>query len=305
MPPVAAVLLILSAAVHAGWNLISKRYHPTLAFFLAANNFGLLLVLLAASPYWDRVTMIPAFVWICGIGSGFFLTVYMAGLAAAYQTGDMSVAYPLIRALPVLLITAVTMIFSLGKPVGGVFVAGAVLVVIGCMLLPMQTRYHFNPRNYLSMSCLMAVVAAIGCSGYTVVDHEAMRYLSRLPEPPFSPLEATLLYICLEAVSGSFWMTIFVLASARERGYFREVMSRHQASAAFTGFGIYLTYGLVLLAMNFVSNVSYVAAFRQLSIPLGAVLGIVILREPPYRIKIFGILAVFAGLVLVGLFEPQ
>jgi uncharacterized membrane protein len=57
------------------------------------------------------------------------------------------------------------------------------------------------------------------------------------------------------------------------------------------------------LAINFVSNVSYVAAFRQLSIPLGAAFGMVILKEPPCRIKIFGILAVFVGLVLVGLFE--
>ena len=33
-------------------------------------------------------------------------------------------------------------------------------------------------------------------------------------------------------------------------------------------------YGLVLAAMAYVPNVSYVAAFRQMSIPLGAILGV-------------------------------
>jgi len=303
MSAVAAALLILSAIIHAGWNLISKRDHPTLAFFFVANNFGVLFILPVLLPYWGRVMIIPPFVWLCVICSGFFLAVYFIGLAGAYRTGDMSVAYPLARALPVIIIMAVTLILDLGKPVGGGFVVGAILVVIGCIMLPMRTGYHFKLRNYIDISCLMAVVAAAGSSGYTIMDHEALRYLRSLPETPFSPMAATLIYMCLEAISSSFWMAIFVLISARERRYFQEVIAQYKTSAAVTGISIYLTWGLVLLAMNYVSNVSYVAAFRQLSIPLGAAFGMVILREPPYRIKIFGILVVFAGLVLVGLFE--
>ena len=72
-------------------------------------------------------------------------------------------------------------------------------------------------------------------------------------------------------------------------------------AAAITGIGIYLTYGLVLASMNYVTNVSYVAAFRQLSIPLGALMGIIFLKEPAYRVKIFGVVSIFAGLVMVGL----
>ena len=40
------------------------------------------------------------------------------------------------------------------------------------------------------------------------------------------------------------------------------------------------TYGLVLASMAHVTNVSYAAAFRQLSIPLGAFLGIWLQKEP-------------------------
>ena len=60
------------------------------------------------------------------------------------------------------------------------------------------------------------------------------------------------------------------------------------------------TYGLVLASMAYVTNVSYVAAFRQLSIPIGAVLGLTIQREPRYLPKIIGIVIVSVGLILVG-----
>jgi uncharacterized membrane protein len=53
--------------------------------------------------------------------------------------------------------------------------------------------------------------------------------------------------------------------------------------------------------MNYVTNVSYVAAFRQISIPLGAVLGMVFFNEPRFKPKIIGITVIFAGLILVGI----
>jgi uncharacterized membrane protein len=52
--------------------------------------------------------------------------------------------------------------------------------------------------------------------------------------------------------------------------------------------------------MNYVSNVSYVAAFRQLSIPIGAILGMALLKESRYLPKTIGITAIFIGLILVG-----
>jgi uncharacterized membrane protein len=71
--------------------------------------------------------------------------------------------------------------------------------------------------------------------------------------------------------------------------------------AAAAGVTIYFTYSLVLVAFAFARNVSYVVAFRQLSIPLGAALGIVLLHEPAYRPKLVGSAVIFVGLVLVGL----
>ena len=56
-------------------------------------------------------------------------------------------------------------------------------------------------------------------------------------------------------------------------------------------------YVLVLLAMHFVTNVSYVQAFRQMSLPLGAFLGIVFLKEKTSGPKLVGLALIVGGLV--------
>ena len=45
---------------------------------------------------------------------------------------------------------------------------------------------------------------------------------------------------------------------------------------------------------------SYIVAFRQLSVPIGAAVGVLVLREPLHRPKIIGIAVVTIGLVLVA-----
>ncbi len=71
--------------------------------------------------------------------------------------------------------------------------------------------------------------------------------------------------------------------------------------AMITGLLIMGTYGLVLTAMAYASNVSYIAAFRQLSIPLGAILGILVQKEPSYPTKLASVGIIFTGLILIAL----
>jgi drug/metabolite transporter (DMT)-like permease len=189
--------------------------------------------------------------------------------------------------------------------VGLLYLLGGLLVFIliaaGCMVLPMKSFGEFQPRAYQNLCCFLAILSALGVTGYTIVDDEALRQLRQLPGTPFSPIEGTLIYMVLEGISCSIWQAIFVLCDPRERKNIPAVFKTGRSAAAITGIGIYLTYGLVLASMNYVVNVSYVAAFRQLSIPLGAVFGMTLLKEPRYLPKIAGIAAIFIGLVLAGI----
>ena len=49
------------------------------------------------------------------------------------------------------------------------------------------------------------------------------------------------------------------------------------------------------------ATVRYVVAFRQLSIPIGVLLGILLLREPAYRPKLVATVVMVAGLLLTAL----
>ena len=147
----------------------------------------------------------------------------------------------------------------------------------------------------------MAILAAVGIAGYTVTDDAALRTLREIPGKPWDPVDATLVYMVLEGISCSIWQVLIVAFDSRERKSLIEVLRDFKGAATVTGIGIYLTYGLVLGSMNYVTNVSYVAAFRQLSIPLGALFGMVLLNEPRYVPKIIGVVTIFLGLTLVGI----
>ena len=245
--------------------------------------------------------MISTPVWLFMVTSGFFLAAYLATLAGAYRAGDISIAYPLIRSLPVIFVFIATLILGKGHQVSGLLIAGIILIAAGCMVLPMKSFGDFHFKAYQNLCCFLALLSALAVAGYTIVDDEALRQLRNIPGMPFSPIEGTLVYMVLEGISCSAWQGIFVLCNTRERNNIRAVFKTGKSAAVITGIGIYLTWGLVLASLNYVENVSYVAAFRQLSIPLGAIFGMTLLKEPRYLPKKIGIAAIFIGLVFAGI----
>ena len=301
MTTIAIVLLIISAFTHAGWNFISKKEHPTPAFYLVANIIGVICILPILFYYTHFLHFVPASVWLIVVISGFFLASYMGALAGAYRAGDISIAYPLTRSLPVILVFLLTLMMNTDQPTGGWFLVGIILVVAGCITLPLKAFGDFHFSNYNNLCCLLAVLAALGVTGYTVADDMALRFLRELPGKPMTPVEGTLLYMALEGISSSIWQALFVVGSRKERRGISIILKSYKGPAALTGIGIYFTYGIVLVSMNYVSNISYVAAFRQLSIPLGAILGMALLKETRYLPKLIGIAAIFFGLVLAGI----
>lgn len=300
MSSTAVVLLVISAFIHAGWNLLGKRQHPTAALFLIANAVGTAFILPVLFYTWEMLALIPQSVWIRATVAGFFYFVLCAALAGAYRAGDMSLAYPLALSSPVIFVTVVTMVLGKGRPMSGWSLIGIVIVAVGCFVLPMSRFREFRLQNYLNACCLLALLSAVGTSGFTIADYEALHILRELPGKPFGPVDGPLTYVIFESVIGSLWLGALVLFNGRERKSFVNILRVSKASAALMGIGMYLGYGLVLVSMQYVTNVSYVAAFRQLSIPLGAMLGIVLLREPRYPPKLVGVVAVYGGLVLVG-----
>ena len=83
-----------------------------------------------------------------------------------------------------------------------------------------------------------------------------------------------------ETASTALILGLYVGFSPAERRAFWEIRHNSWPYAAVTGIIIMFTYGLVLVAMAYVTQISYLAAFRELSIPIGALLGITLQKEP-------------------------
>lgn len=300
MSTTAVVLILLSAVLHAGWNLLSKSERPTAGFFFFANLCGCLALTPVLLLYGPALAYVPPSVWwMLGI-TGFFQALYFAALAGAYRHGDISLAYPLARSSPVLVVMAVAFLLGRGDQVSAQAVVGIVLVVAGSLVLPMRRFADMRLAHYLNPSCLLGLLAAVGTAGYSIIDDEALRHLRSLPAIKLEAPQIALLYALFEGISSCFWLGWAVGSSRVRRAAFVQVAHSRKKAAALAGVGMYITYPLVLIAMAYADNVSYVAAFRQVSIPLGVALGVLVLGEPRHRPKFLGTAVIFAGLVLVG-----
>jgi len=295
----AIIIVIISAFIHALWNLVGKRESPSPGFFLQATVLGCLCLVPVVFVHLGVVRVFPGRVWWLLVGTGLCQAAYYTGLAGAYRCGHLSVAYPLARSLPVIMVAVVSALLGHGKQFGGAVIVGFGLIVVGGMVLPIDRLSEWKLRDYLHASTLFALLAAAGTTGYSIIDDAALRLLRANPNVHVGRAWLTLVYTLLEGLSSTVWLAVMMRVM---RGINGSAKPRHYklSSVAFAGIGIYLAYSLVLLAMTFATNVSYIVAFRQLSIPIGAALGMTVLREPRDPAKLLGIAIMLAGLLMVA-----
>lgn len=225
----------------------------------------------------------------------------MWGLAGAYKHGAMSIAYPLLRAAPVLFIALTTYFWDPAAILTIPALIGIALVSIGCLLIPMSSLRGIRIAEFFNLSCLFALIGAIGTVGYTLVDDKALTILRDLDVLQLTVIEISLLYLFLETLSCSLWLTLMATPRQQHRRDVVEIMRQHLPKAILTGLSMTVTYAIVLVSMAYVDNVSYVIVFRQLSIPIAVVLGIIFLNEGRNLPKFLGTLGIFLGIALFSI----
>lgn len=298
----AIILILVSAFMHAGWNLLGKHSVPDLAFFFLANLFGSLILLLPVSIYFhDLWQYFDAHTLWYGCVSGLFLGAYYWGLALAYRVGDLSIIYPLARSFPIILVTLFMIQSGYTDLINTAFISGAVLIVCGSMVLPMRHFRDLKRSNYLNQATWFAFIAAFGTAGYSIVDGRAINGLKILIHSPQQIIGVTLIYAFIQVIFASFWMGFVLMYNRRTRQSVINMWRSKFMAFIFTGTGIHATYSLVLISMSMVDNVSYVVAFRQVSIPIGVIFGIYFFKEARSLPKILGVIAMFTGVTLVSL----
>ena len=301
MTTTALILVLASAAMHATWNFLSKRSLPTGAFFWWANLAGLALLSPMLVRHAELIPRLDPTRWGLVALTGVFLAVYYASLASSYRNDDMSLVYPLARSSPVIVILASTILFGRGGELGAGCIVGSILVVAGCVLVPLDGWRRLKWSSYACPACGLAIVAAFGTAGYSIVDDIALRELRTLDGSTVSALETTLFYAALQAASCALALGVWIAVRREGRRDALRIWREQRRTALATGVAITATYSLVLLAMTSARDVSYVVAFRQASIPIGVALGAILLKEKLYLPRVVGVTTILAGLTLVAL----
>lgn len=297
MTPVALALIAASVLLHALWHFISKKNNPHLSFFLPVSLTVLVMCLpmLAFAGAWPWA-LPPRILW-CALGGGFCGVFCDLGLSYAYRFSEISLAYPMARALPVLFTAFVTWMCGIGKTLSPAALAGMGVIFAGCILLPQAGHGRIRLKTYWNKGVIGIFAAALGTTGYTVFDGMGVQAtFAHLPEAgSILPAGA---YSCLRETALFAIMLLTSLATERKLP-FREIFGNREAYLAGVSAG--LAYLLVLIAMNHVTNISYVQAFRQLSLPVGVLFGVVFLKERVGLAKAFALALIFGGLAAVYL----
>lgn len=226
--------------------------------------------------------------------SGISQMVYLVGLIVAYKHADVGVVYPIARALPVMMVGAISV--ALGHELSSQQWFGFLLITLGCMLVPLTNFRQMTLGSYLNVGVFWALIAAIGTTGYSVVDKEALSLLTRQASEILNDQYSAIFYLGVQ-----FWaIGIPALVWCLVTGKPDEIKTAWQIrkTASMAGVMMASTYGLVLFAMTMTDNVSLVVALRQISIVFGLFMGIWFLSEKWYLTRGLGVTSIVAGIIL-------
>jgi len=283
MPTDVLLILLLSAILHAGWNLILKTSRHKLAFNVYMHGSAITIF----SAWWiARYGAIPlptGTVLLFTLGGGFFFSLYHLSLTAAYERIDVSLAYPLTTTGP-LYIPLWAYIF-LGERLSPVGLAGIFIVTLGAYILQVQelswTGLALPLRNIRLPGVLLALSAGVFYSVGAIVDKRGV-----------TVVDVFLYTYYLDIVLFLFLLANVVLTTSRV--HFLEEVRNHWARGLLAGlvlFASFITYRIGLQ----LAKVSYATSVRQASAIIGVLGGILLFRERFGRPRLVG-----ASLIALG-----
>jgi len=272
--------VLLAALCHAGWNaLIKVGLDPLTTTTLIAIGSG--IVALVCLP----VAGVPAqAAWPWLIASVVIHLFYFAALIESYRTGDLGQVYPIARGAAPLMTAGVATVF-VGEPLSALGWSGIVALVAGVMLLSLRGGREFARIDRRAVGFALATALTI-CT-YSVVDGVGAR-------ASLNP-QAYVLWLL-------FGNAFLLVPYARWRGgpglipAMRGFWRRGLVGGALQVF----SYGTVLWAMT-LAPIAIVATLRETSVLFGALIAVVVLKEPLRAVRIGAAVLIVAGLVLIRL----
>jgi drug/metabolite transporter (DMT)-like permease len=288
----AVILVLLSTALHASWNLLAHFRRADRALFIRAN---LITGLVGLGPVlWAEFSghaPFPPAVWGLLALTGIFQALYFLGLTRGYGSGDFTVVYPVARALPVLILALVDV--ARGRMPSSLGWLGIALVVLACLASPLESLRHIHRDRYLNHTGFWILITALGGAGYSTVDKIAAEMLA--PGPAIAAR-----YGVMEALFTVPYLWLLLRFGGGSRSLPEKPGLSQWGTAALAAAFIFTAYWLILWAYQLSPYASYVVALRQFSIVLGVVAAMLLFREPAPRLRISAAVVIAAGVACIA-----
>ncbi|MHB1843640.1 MAG: EamA family transporter [Deltaproteobacteria bacterium] len=273
-------LMLLSAALHAGWNFALRRHGDAQAATLLV-VMGSLACALCAWPLLPSPagTLARSLPW--GLCAGLAEALYFATLGRALQIGPLGAVYAISRGVSLLLLWPASH-WLLGEPIGPRSLLAVALLLFGLWLLAPSGRGRATSRAGYGWATL--------CALFVVANH--LLYKTALarggaPEP---------LYVIALATA------LPMLALTLGRGRFTRLGRALRHSPPLIGFGSVAVAASFLIALHVLlgHGAAWMMTLRNSSIGFAQLLGWTLLGERPRPLAVGGVGLVFAGALLLG-----
>ena len=287
MPLLPVGLVLLSAFMHAGWNLLVRDQRAG-EIFLRMTGVVTVAGIVPAIAVEILGVPLPAPAWVYLSLGALFQGMYFFTLSRGYRSGDFTVVYPLARALPVLMVALGDVVSRRPPtPIGWI---GLAMVSGGSFLAPLRSLREISWVRYWNRTTLWIVLTALTVVGYTLVDKQGSEQLAP------GALTAARYGLFEMGISGAAYAA---LLKALRQPFSQEPGRRAWWTAALAGLLLYGAYWLVLWAYQLTDRASYIIALRQFSIVLGVIPGALIFREGATALRIGASLILTLGIVLI------
>jgi len=272
--------VLFAAACHAGWNALIKvgldPLSTTTLISLGAGLVALALVPLVGVPAW------AAWPWL--IASVIVHLCYFASLIESYRTGDLGQVYPIARGSAPLMTAAATTVF-IGEKLSLIGWTGILSLVAGVLLLSARGGRELAEVDRRAIG--FALFTALTICAYSVVDGIGAR-LSTNPN------------------AYSLWLFIGIAVVMLPYAIYRDGPDVIPAMRRFWRRGLaggalqLLSYGIAIWAMT-AAPIAIVATLRETSVLFGAVIAVVVLKEPLRAARVVAACLIVCGLILIRL----
>lgn len=283
MPTLAILLLLMSASLHALWNLLLKRSQEKYIAMgwqvLISGVFAFFLLLFTGFP--------PRSMWLFALISMALEAVYFILLSNAYSDHDFSLVYPIARGTaPAFLMLWSVLFLKETVTTGGVL--GVSLIVGGMVIIGATSLIQNRGSRVQLKGVIVALSVALIISLYTLIDGTAVKNGPPLP----------------------YALTMFMFVPIFTTAYNVRRFGWRQFAAAWRGPRIPLiltavlgvvAYLLALIAYSF-APLSYSGAIREVSVVIGAFLGWQFLDEQMGGTRLLGSSVIFAGIFVIAVF---